>query len=865
MAELNDKSRTRKSLSDVLHLYTTRTEDPLAFAYEIECTSLSQVAFTLNFQGTENFNIMAATGSGATLEDMKLTVKVAPYHRAHLGQVIMIDEDRRASLKMSCAWAMEEADASAVEDYMKVQDAQLQQSLTEATKLNFPHHMDDPTLERVHEICRTYGKSFVDFEFAPTTTSLYKTSTLNSNQNVQKIEWKRPKDFLKNQYEVFEGAIEAADIRQGALGDCWFLSAVAALTEFESLVIDIFTPASRKTNESGVYTLRFCKMGIWQTVRVDDFFPCYPAAGPIYSRSNGDELWVLLIEKAYAKVHGCYEAIRAGYAYEGMIDLTGCPSKTIRFDDPIIQHRISTGDLWTDLLRYDEENFIMSASTPGEDSVTEHGRFAKSSTGLIAGHAYTLISAVRISRGDRLIKLRNPWGQLEWNGKWADDSSDWTPEIQAEILTMLPDHKFEQADDGIFWMSFEDVVKHFFSINVCLVRHPEFNKKPWKDARRPFHFDLEEVLVDEPTTSDTARIHAYRVLTPCYVLTVAEKGFVVATVHQQDTRCVDSPPYIDIGVAILQVDPTYGTFKLVAGAGNSADRQNQTEELELEAGKYLVIPTTSGGKLRQQIESTRKERNTVANPSKPMVALTKTNPANDEIEFADIVVQAYTELFQRMNVNNDGYLSKLEVDQYMLRTEGATIEEVAYKWLLHTFQNTPDATGLSLSAFLRVQQHVFQLGGYDEDKLWTEMKTLGYDEYMHLRNCRSATMVVHCTADFKLETLPHDENAYQEAQELVCREQGECQSFEDGKIKLYKLRAGFAGITLMVENNAYVPLVFSLDCAESENVMSNRGELIHEETIAPQKRAIMHHLMPANPAITTWSWSYSASYMFLED
>jgi len=50
---------------------------------------------------------------------------------------------------------------------------------------------------------------------------------------------------------------------------------------------------------------------------------------PIFSRANGNELWVLLIEKAYAKLHGNYFSLRGGYAEEALEDLTGCPTKNI--------------------------------------------------------------------------------------------------------------------------------------------------------------------------------------------------------------------------------------------------------------------------------------------------------------------------------------------------------------------------------------------------------------------------------------------------------------------------------------------------------------------------------------------------------
>lgn len=53
-----------------------------------------------------------------------------------------------------------------------------------------------------------------------------------------------------------------------------------------------------------------------------------------------------------------------------------------------------------------------------------------------------------------IINLRNPWGSFEWNGAWGDDSDEWTPELKQQV-------GFTAADDGAFWMSFEDFTVHF--------------------------------------------------------------------------------------------------------------------------------------------------------------------------------------------------------------------------------------------------------------------------------------------------------------------------------------------------------------------------------------------------------------------
>lgn len=52
------------------------------------------------------------------------------------------------------------------------------------------------------------------------------------------------------------------------------------------------------------------------------------------------------------------------------------------------------------------------------------------SSGLVSGHAYSLISCKVTSQGTKLVQLRNPWGCFEWTGDWSDGSELWTPEIQ---------------------------------------------------------------------------------------------------------------------------------------------------------------------------------------------------------------------------------------------------------------------------------------------------------------------------------------------------------------------------------------------------------------------------------------------------
>ncbi len=51
---------------------------------------------------------------------------------------------------------------------------------------------------------------------------------------------------------------------------------------------------------------------------VDDLIPCDALGRPLFARSKDpNELWPLLLEKAYAKCHGCYEALITGQVERG--------------------------------------------------------------------------------------------------------------------------------------------------------------------------------------------------------------------------------------------------------------------------------------------------------------------------------------------------------------------------------------------------------------------------------------------------------------------------------------------------------------------------------------------------------------------
>ena len=68
---------------------------------------------------------------------------------------------------------------------------------------------------------------------------------------------------------------------------------------------------------------------------MDDYFPCSSTTGgmTLFSRTRSGQMWLLLLEKAYAKLHRNYFTLRGGLCSEALADLTGFPTESIVLDN----------------------------------------------------------------------------------------------------------------------------------------------------------------------------------------------------------------------------------------------------------------------------------------------------------------------------------------------------------------------------------------------------------------------------------------------------------------------------------------------------------------------------------------------------
>ncbi|KAL3879803.1 hypothetical protein ACJMK2_032085 [Sinanodonta woodiana] len=319
--------------------------------------------------------------------------------------------------------------------------------------------------EHIVMFCKQNKEKFVDDSFPPIPKSLF--FDVKKPFTSTDIEWRdivsikqSERGAAKIPWAVYRTPLPD-DISQGVLGNCWFLSALAVLAERPELVEKIIM--TKDYCPEGAYVVRLCKDGYWQMVLIDDVFPCDNYGRLVFSQAKRRQLWVPLIEKAMAKLHGCYEALVSGKCIEGLSTLTGAPCSNLPLQSgPRGEDDVDLDLIWAKLLSSRESGFLMGASCGGGSAKATDEQYEN--LGLRTRHAYSILDVKGINQ-HKLLRLRNPWGRFSWKGDWSDSSPQWNTLSQEQRDALMP----QGAMAGVFWMSLEDLIKYFDTVDICKV------------------------------------------------------------------------------------------------------------------------------------------------------------------------------------------------------------------------------------------------------------------------------------------------------------------------------------------------------------------------------------------------------------
>ena len=275
---------------------------------------------------------------------------------------------------------------------------------------------------------------------------------------------------------IFQGQPDASKIRQGRVTDCSLMSVLSVLAGYDrchetSTLQEIVQGPVRKNKEEGTIDYSCCLFvnGIFRCVLVDDLVPVSTNGKLLCAHSAySHELWVLLIEKAVAKIMGGSYAMRGSNPSTDAFHLTGWIPETF----PLKEENDHSHAEWMSIFDTAQQGFcdghcvICVGTTELPDATTSelalrsgYSEGVSSSTGLVAGHAYPVLRCC-FEEGQRLLFLKNPWGHTRWKGRFSPGDSQWKamPELASKLGYDL---ESTAIDDGAFWIAWEDVLRYF--------------------------------------------------------------------------------------------------------------------------------------------------------------------------------------------------------------------------------------------------------------------------------------------------------------------------------------------------------------------------------------------------------------------
>uniref|UniRef100_G3Q8A6 Calpain 9 n=1 Tax=Gasterosteus aculeatus aculeatus TaxID=481459 RepID=G3Q8A6_GASAC len=336
---------------------------------------------------------------------------------------------------------------------------------------------------------------------------------------------------------------------------------------------------------------KFWSHNRWLDVVVDDRLPVVRNKLIMLHSASNDEFWSALLEKAYAKLHGSYESLKGGSTMEAMEDFTGGVGENY-------ETKNCPDNLFSIMKKALDRGSMMGCSIDITSSAESE---AKTTTGLVKGHAYSITSLEEVNfRGKtvQLIRVRNPWGQVEWNGPWSDGSREWNYVDSGDKNRLL-----QLSDDGEFWMEFSDFKKNYDKVEICNMTPDDLTD----DSKRQWAVSMFEGNWIRGSTAGGCRNFIDTFWTnPQFKLKLEDADdddvcSVVIALMQKNRRKLrkEGMDMETIGFAVYEVrdEDQLGKdfFRYNASKARSRTYINVreiSERFTLPPGSYLLVPTT---------------------------------------------------------------------------------------------------------------------------------------------------------------------------------------------------------------------------------------------------------------------------------
>lgn len=274
-------------------------------------------------------------------------------------------------------------------------------------------------------------------------------------KNIEQLIFLRPGDVVNSEYQLFpNGKFSSENLTSGFLGYNYILIVLAYLSHRPDLIRASFK--TKTVNPDGLYELYYYENGQKYIMFIDDFLPVDTNNQFLFKKAMPEQLWILLLHKAYAKYEGGFMNIIGGTMEKELQWLTGCLSTIIKTNQDTA---------WLEILNACSGNYFIVTS-----SLNNFKKLGiKDSFELNDCISFNILFAKEYQSEEKsikLIKLRTPYEKIEWKGDYSRDSPLWS--IQ---LKQFFGFNNDIYDYGCFFITFEDFCQLFFDFTICYIHN----------------------------------------------------------------------------------------------------------------------------------------------------------------------------------------------------------------------------------------------------------------------------------------------------------------------------------------------------------------------------------------------------------
>ncbi|VDI83739.1 Hypothetical predicted protein [Mytilus galloprovincialis] len=307
---------------------------------------------------------------------------------------------------------------------------------------------------------------------------------------------------------------------------------------------------------------------------------------------------------------------------------------------------------------------------------------------------------------------------------------------------------------------------------------------------------------------------------------------------QKGSRGMDSSP-VDTSVFILRDRPDEDGNLLVAFTEHRDSRGKYGVSCDLSAGKYYIMPYTTGCRFKSRKSESGKEAKLVSQDKGGKYVITKS--------FRKVL----EDIFDYSDLDGNGFMSRKEFNLFNIRTSG---EEVAdEEWQVVEDRIDLEDGEITKAGFLQLNELEAEDSEGDTEDLWTTLVSMGYNKQLvmdqacpfqldvYTEDCDDAELDVVRVDSYP--TYPGD-LSFDDIISKSFIKHGEISRVKGMKDLCMYTYTNDGWATLVLDNKSHTRVRVELDCSRSENVTSNHDSL--QRTLRVDPGSTVVSFLPLN-------------------